>query len=122
MDGSFLKSSSRGGIGGLIRDSKGRVLVQFCEEVSVDSAFHAEVLALREGFWLRRHRIGFHRSASSSNQIPNQLLNGSHIPYRLHGSFTICLATAIPFSAPILIGRSLTLAVPIMMQSTRWLN
>lgn len=49
MNGSFLRSSGREGIGGPIRDSDGRVFIQFYKEVREDSTINAEVLALREG-------------------------------------------------------------------------
>lgn len=44
VDGSFHGSSNRGGIGDLISDLKGRVLIQFYKEVRVDSVVYAKVL------------------------------------------------------------------------------
>lgn len=45
----FPWNLDRGGIGGLIRDSKGKFLIQFSKEVMVDLVIHAEVLTFREG-------------------------------------------------------------------------
>lgn len=49
IDKSFLGDSNIKGIDGVFRNSKGRVLLEFGREVSVDSTVHVEVLALREG-------------------------------------------------------------------------
>lgn len=49
VDGSFLDSSSKGGIGGVFSDSKGKVPFQFSKKVYIDSVVHAELLAIREG-------------------------------------------------------------------------
>lgn len=48
MNESFLRSSSRGDIEGIFRDSYGRVLIQFGKKVVVDSTVQAELLVLRE--------------------------------------------------------------------------
>lgn len=49
VDGSFLWFSDRWGIGGVVRDSEGKFLIQFSKEVRVNSTVHVEVVALREG-------------------------------------------------------------------------
>lgn len=49
VNGSFLGSSGRGGIGGVFRDSEGKVFVQFSKEVSTDLIVLAEVLSLKQG-------------------------------------------------------------------------
>lgn len=49
VNGSFLCSFGRGGIWDLIRNSKGKVVIQFCSELRVDSTIHAKVLTLRKG-------------------------------------------------------------------------
>lgn len=49
MNSSFMGDLSRESIGGIVRDSKGKVLIQFCKEVRGDSTVHAEVVASREG-------------------------------------------------------------------------
>lgn len=44
---SFLGSSGHGGIGALIKDLEGNILIQFSKEVRVDLAVYVEVQALR---------------------------------------------------------------------------
>lgn len=51
VDDSFVRGSSCGGIGFVLRDSKGNVLLQFDREVCVDLVVHAELLAIREGIF-----------------------------------------------------------------------
>lgn len=72
MDESFLRGSSRGGIGGIFRNSGGRVLAQFGKEVTVDLVVHAEVLALREdllavvaSWWTSSHSFVFESDSQS---------------------------------------------------------
>lgn len=48
MDGLFLRGTGMG-IGGIFRDSCGKIFIQFGKEVSVESALHTELLAFREG-------------------------------------------------------------------------
>lgn len=49
VDWSFLENSNKRGIRGVIRYSRGNVLLQFCKKVQLESTVHVEVLALREG-------------------------------------------------------------------------
>lgn len=66
IDVSFLGGTGRGGIGGIFRNSNGRVLIQFGKQVSTDSVVHAEIMALREGLvvaatwqWASSHSFMF---------------------------------------------------------------
>lgn len=52
MDVLFLGSSGKGGVGGVFRDSEGKVLVQFGKEAQVDSIVHVELLVFREGMFI----------------------------------------------------------------------
>lgn len=49
VDGSFLGGVGKVSFGDVFRDSNGRVLFQFNEEVFVYSIVHTELLAFREG-------------------------------------------------------------------------
>lgn len=48
VDDSFLGSSGRGDIGGVFRNSGGKVFLQFGKEVRVESTIHMELLAFGE--------------------------------------------------------------------------
>lgn len=47
-----VDSLGKRGIKSVFRNLDGRVLIQFGKEVSVNSAIHAELLALREGIFV----------------------------------------------------------------------
>lgn len=88
VDGSFLGSSGRWGVRGLIRDSKGNILIQFRKEVNMDLVVHAEVLALNEGLivavasrWASIHSFVF---KSDSQSILVLVVNLSSALWRLH--------------------------------------
>lgn len=46
VDDSYLTSSCKGGIGGVFRDARESIILQFGKEVIVDMAVHVEVLAI----------------------------------------------------------------------------
>lgn len=69
IDGSFLRESGREGIGVVVRDLEGRILLQFGKEVVVNSAVQAEVMALMEGSLSWWHRGGLRRTSLCSSQI-----------------------------------------------------
>lgn len=48
VDGFFSAKSNISGIGVILKDHDGRVLLKFCKQISADSSIHAEVLAVRE--------------------------------------------------------------------------
>lgn len=73
VDGSFLGEFGRGGI---FRDSKDRILVQFGREVEVDLVVHAEVLAFRESIlvtvasrWASFHSFLFESDSKSVEHV-----------------------------------------------------
>lgn len=45
----FFRVSGRKSIGGVFKNSKGEVLLQFGKNVSLDSAVHVKLMAFREG-------------------------------------------------------------------------
>lgn len=65
----------------------GRVFVRFCKEVRVDSAVHAEILALRKGLLVAGRHAGPHNISLCLNQILSLLLNRSQYSHLLRGGF-----------------------------------
>lgn len=66
IDDFFLRSSGKEGIEGVFRNLKGKVILQFDKEVSMESAVHVDVLALWEGLlvvavsrWASSHSFMF---------------------------------------------------------------
>lgn len=58
VDDFFLSASSKRGIGGILNDLEGMILLQLGREVRTDSEVHAELLAICEGLLVDAASLG----------------------------------------------------------------
>lgn len=91
VDGSCLSGSGRGGI---FRNSGEEVLIQFGNEMEIDSSIHAEVLALRKGIlvvaasrWVSSNSFVFE---SNSQSIVAWVADPSSVLWRFQNIFWEC--------------------------------